>query len=94
MATAETPDKQQRTMASLAWLSFAVSTALILMLIDWQDTGVAKPLWMFVLPTAIGIAGGIAGHRAHKELLGISAALFGLLAVPITMVAITVVYGP
>lgn len=94
METAETPRDQRRIMAVITWMSFPASVALTLVLIDWQDTGVAKPLWTFVLPTLSGVVGAIAGFRVQKEILGVAAGLFGVLAVPIGMIVITVLYGP
>lgn len=94
VARDKTPAGQQHILVSVAWLSFPVSTALTLVLIDWQDTGVAKLLWAFVLPAVSGIVGGIAGLRAQKELLGGSAAAFGILAVPVAIHVVVLLYGP
>lgn len=36
-----------------------LALASLLVLVDWNGTGVAKPLWMFALLLAFGAAGGI-----------------------------------
>lgn len=53
MAGAHVPEEPQRIMAAVARLSFPVSTALTLVLLDWQGTGEAQPLWAFALPTVV-----------------------------------------
>lgn len=94
MVKGQVSDKQQRILATIAWVSFPVSAALTLVLLDWQGTGVAKPLWAFALPTVSGIVGGIAGFRAQKELLGALAVAVGLLCVPVTIFVVGLLYGP
>lgn len=70
MVRAQAPEKQQRILAAIAWVSFPDSTALTLVLLDWRGAEVAKLLWVFTLPAVSGFVGGIAGFRAQKELLG------------------------
>ena len=94
MVRAQVPEKQQRLLATIAWVSFPVSTALTLVLLDWQGTGVAKPLWAFALPAVSGIVGGVAGFRAQKQLLGALAVAFGLLCVPVTIFVVGLLSGP
>lgn len=91
---APVPEKHPRIFATIAWVSFPVSAALALVLLDWQGTGVAKPLWAFVLPTVSGIVGGFAGFRAQKELLGALAVAVGLLCVPVTIFVVGLLHGP
>jgi hypothetical protein len=94
MVRAQVPEKQPRVLATIAWVSFPVSTALTLVLFDGQGAEVAKPWWAFALPTVSGIVGGIAGVRARKELLGALAVAFGLLCVPVAMFVVGLLYGP
>ncbi|MHC5557911.1 hypothetical protein [Kocuria sp. U4B] len=94
MLRTQIPKKQQRILAAIAWASIPVSIALTLALLDWQGTGVAKPLWAFALPAVSGIVGGIAGFRAQKELLGALAVAIGLLSVPVTIFVVGLLYGP
>jgi hypothetical protein len=94
MVQAQNSKQQPRVRVTIAWVSFPVSTALTLVLFDWQGAGVAKPLWAFALPTVSGIVGGIAGYRARKELLGALAVAFGLLCVPVAIFVVGLLYGP
>jgi hypothetical protein len=94
LVKAPVPETRKRILATIAWASFPVSTALTLMLLDWQGTGVAKPLWTFALPPVSGLVGGIAGFRAQKEILGAVAVAFGLLCVPVAIFVVGLLYGP
>ncbi|MFE7630381.1 hypothetical protein [Kocuria sp. NPDC057446] len=85
---------RQRLMASIAWSSLPVSTVLTPLPIDGQDSGVAWPLWTVTLPALSGIAGSVAGFRAQEEFLGVAAAAFGLLAVPVAIPVVVLLHGP
>jgi hypothetical protein len=94
MVRAPGPGNQQHILETIAWASFPVSAALTLVLLDWQGAGAAKPLWAFALPTLSGTAGGIAGFRARKALLGALAVAVGLLCVPVAIFVVGLLCGP
>lgn len=65
-----------------------------LVLIDWTDTGAAKPLWLFFLPSAFGLVGGIIAAVKKSYGWGLISVAFGVLAVQLLALAVTLVQGP
>ncbi|MBM7766829.1 MULTISPECIES: hypothetical protein [Glutamicibacter] len=76
------------------WVLMGLALASALALIDWADTGTAKPLWMFLLPTAFGLLGGIVAALKKSFGWALISLAFGLLVVQLLSVVVTVVQGP
>lgn len=78
------------------WTMVMLGLTLVAMLalVDWTNSGVAKPLWMFFLPMAFGVAGGVIA--ATKKAYGWAAisAIFGIVSFQILNVVITLLQGP
>lgn len=78
----------------MAWLTMVLSLISALLLLDWNDTGVAKPLWFFLLPSVLGLMGtGFALH-ARRGGWALVSGVWGVALVPALMVAVTLLYGP
>ena len=73
-------------------MGLALASALAL--IDWADTGTAKPVWMFLLRTAFGLLGGIVAALKKSFGWALISLAFGLLVVQLLSVVVTVVQGP
>ena len=72
----------------------ALALALLLVLVDWNGTGVAKPLWMFAFPLAFGAAGGIVAAVKKAHGWAAVSAGFRIILLPIMTTAITLFQGP
>lgn len=66
----------------------------LLALFDWTGSGVAKPIWMFALPLAFGILGGIAAWRRRAVLWAVLSLAFGAWSLPIMLWMGTLILGP
>ncbi|MHC6176609.1 hypothetical protein [Glutamicibacter sp. X7] len=66
----------------------------MLALVDWTGTGVAKPLWMFFLPIAFGLVGGIIAMVKRAYLWAVISIALGILSLQIMNVVITLLQGP
>ena len=75
-------------------IMMVLALAALLVLVDWNGTGVAKPLWMFALPLAFGAAGGILA--AVKKAHGWAAVSvgFGIFLLPLMNTTMTLFQGP
>ena len=76
------------------WVMMGLALASALALIDWENTGAAKPFWMFLLPTAFGLLGGIIAALKKSYGWALISLAFGLLAVQLLSVVVTLVHGP
>lgn len=66
----------------------------MLALVDWKNTGVAKPFWMFFLPMAFGVAGSVVAVSKKAYGWALISAIFGIVAIQIMNVVITLLQGP
>lgn len=76
------------------WVMMGLALASALALIDWAGAGVAKPIWMFLLPTAFGLLGGIVAALKKSFGWALISLAFGLLGVQLLSVVVTVIQGP
>ncbi len=85
-ATARTP--------VITWVLMALALITALLLLDWNDTGIPKPLWFMLLPSLLGFAGtGFALH-ARKGGWALLSGVWGVAMVPALFVAVTLISGP
>ena len=76
------------------WVMVGLALASALALIDWAGAGVAKPFWMFLLPTAFGLLGGIVAALKKNYGWALISLAFGMLGVQLLSVVVTLVQGP
>ena len=75
-------------------LAMALVVLSALMLIDWTNTGVSRPLWMLFLPSAFGIAGIVFALRKNALGWALAAGVLGFAAFPTLYYMVLVVSGP
>lgn len=83
---------QRRPFWPLMLIGLAIFSTLAL--VDWNNTGMAKPVWMFFLPVAFGVLGGVIAFRNRAYTLACVSALLGLIALPLLNFVITLTCGP
>lgn len=76
------------------WTSMVFALLAALALVDWTNSGEAKPLWMFLLPLVFGLIGGGIAMAKRAYLLAMISSAIGVFALPIMNVIITLVQGP
>ncbi|WP_422390227.1 hypothetical protein [Arthrobacter sp. N1] len=76
------------------WALMAAALVITLVLPDWSDDGVRRPLLLLCLPAVLGLAGAFLALRAGSLWWALSAAVLGLLLVPLLMVTLVLVSGP
>ncbi|MGX1591084.1 hypothetical protein ACWICO_08190 [Glutamicibacter sp. NPDC055491] len=76
------------------WVMMGLALASALALVDWNGSGEAKPLWMFFLPSAFGLAGGIIATAKKSYGWGLISVALGVLAVQLLALGVTLVQGP
>jgi len=77
----------------LTLVLMACSVLAALLLVDWTGSG-AKPLWMFFLPAAFGIAGAVHAVLQRRYLWAAGSALLGILIVQELAIIVTLILGP
>ncbi|GAA1407985.1 hypothetical protein AUR04nite_13290 [Glutamicibacter uratoxydans] len=65
-----------------------------LALVDWTNSGVARPMWMLFLPLAFGIAGAISAWSKNSLAGVLLSAGLGFIALPALYFTTTLVGGP
>ncbi|MCS3494544.1 hypothetical protein M2368_003576 [Arthrobacter sp. JUb119] len=76
------------------WISIALVLLSMLALVDWTNSGEAKPLWMFFLPILFGLIGSGIALAKRAYLWAVISIAFGVLSLQIMNVVITLLQGP
>lgn len=76
------------------WLCLGAAIVIALIIPDWQGGSTPKPFWMLLLPAVCGVVGGILAARDGRTGLAVGASVIGVLAVPVLLAVVTLIYGP
>lgn len=87
----EAPARRQPVLARLMMVLSLISA---LLLLDWNDTGVAKPLWFFLLPSVLGLGGTGFALRARHGGWALLSGVWGVALVPALLMVVTLFHGP
>jgi len=71
-----------------------IAAVVVLLMPDWTGTGIARPLWLFALPIALGIVGAVVALRTRHPGWALTSAIWGFALIQIVVVVITLVSGP
>ena len=72
-----------------------LSAAIVVLLLpDWIDSGVLRPVWIFSMPVLLGIIGAVFALKDRCPWWAAMSALWGFLLVQVLVVATTLIGGP
>ncbi|MDO5737144.1 MAG: hypothetical protein Q4P15_11790 [Propionibacteriaceae bacterium] len=76
------------------WLWMVLAALSGMDLLDWDGTGIAKPLWAFALPSVLGLIGLVAALVIRQVGWAIVSPVWGLALVPLLIFVVTIISGP
>ncbi len=76
---------------TLVLMACCLITALLL--VDWNGSGSARPLWLLFLPVVLGVAGAVNAVLRRKIFWAVASAALGLFIVQILVVLVTLIAG-
>ncbi|MHA7268962.1 hypothetical protein [Arthrobacter sp. HLT1-20] len=78
----------------VTWAFMALATVVVLLMPDWSGSGSTRPLWLFLVPIALGIAGAAFALRSRHIWWAMISGLWGFALIQGLVLLVTLVSGP
>lgn len=78
----------------VTWVFMALALVVVLFMPDWTGSGSNRPLWLFLVPIALGIAGAAFALRSRHLWWTLFSALWGFALVQGLVLVVTLISGP
>lgn len=86
------PRREKKPWAT--WVLMLLALVSVLLLPDWTNSGSSRPLWLFLCPVALGLAGALFAAQSGHFRWAVISALWGFALIQGIIAAVTVIGGP